>query len=202
MIPAPRLVIVTDFAHRPEAACRGRIEQACARARPGSVMIQLRDHDLSIRRRLELGRHLAAVAHAHGQLFAVNDRLDLALLLEADGVHLGERSVRPEDARQLLPHAWLSRACHDPARCTLDGADAVVLSPIVAARHGRPALGPAALATARAALGSAGELIALGGVDAGVARALRDAGADGVAVMGAVLDADPAELIEALELSR
>jgi thiamine-phosphate diphosphorylase len=199
---APRLVIITDFAHRPETACRDRIEQACGGARPGSVMIQLRDHELSVRRRLELGRALVGVAHGHGQLFAVNDRLDLALLLEADGVHLAESSVAPSDARRLLPDAFISRACHEPTRCTLDGADAVVVSPIAAARHARPALGLGALAIARAAMGLSGSLIALGGVDADGAPALLQAGADAVAVMGAVLDVDPLPLLDALGLKR
>jgi thiamine-phosphate pyrophosphorylase len=167
------------------------------------VLIQLRDRELSARRRLALGADLSALCRKYEQLFAVNDRLDLALLLDADGVHLGEGSVMPQDARALIGGRFISRACHALDDTAPRGADAIVLSPILAPRKGRPALGLGALAAARRAAGHAVLLYALGGIDALGARRCLEAGADGVAVIGAVLDVpDPTPLLEALGVLR
>ncbi len=184
---APRLIVITDTT-RGERMVE-RIEAVCRRAARGSVMVQLRDRQLGARARLSLGRELRAITRGAGQLLAVNDRLDLAVLLEADAVHLAESSVSVADARAVVGDHFISCARHDP-RAAAEGADAVVLSPVMAPRHGAPALGVSALRTARR---DKQLLYALGGVDARTARACLDAGADGVAVIGAVLDSDDHE---------
>jgi len=166
-------------------------------------MVQLRARPLSDREKLALGRSLRALTRRHRQLLCVNDRCDLALLLEADGVHLGEASVSVEDARRLAGALWISRACHDPARARSEGADALLLSPILAPRKGNAALGLRALATARSASepGSRPLIYALGGIDAEGARRCLGHGADGVAVMGAIFGGgDPLPLLDALGL--
>ena len=184
-------------------AATERIFGVAEAAAPGTVMIQLRDRDLGVRERLHLGKRLLDVARRHGQLLAVNDRIDLALVLDADGVHLGERSVEPEDARKLVgPEKFISRACHDPARAEPRGADALLLSPVLAQRKGNPPLGVDAIRAARRVAGDA-LVYALGGVDAeGAAQCLR-AGFDGVAVIGAVLGVPSAlPLLAALGIER
>jgi thiamine-phosphate pyrophosphorylase len=205
---APRLIVVTDTSVADEAVLVHRVDACAALAAPGSVMVQLRDKTLPIRRRRALGERLVAVCRARAQGFVVNDRLDLAVLLGADGVHLGEDAVATEDARAVLPPgAWVSRAVHtvdDAGRCT---ADAVLLSPIASPRKGRPALGLSALTEARAAISrqtdAAPRLYALGGIDASNAAQCLSSGADGVAVVGAVLDGrDPAPLLDALGIRR
>ena len=199
----PRLIIVTDTTVAPIGLLEQRLEAVAAAAEPESVMIQLRDRQLPVRERLELGRRVQHLAQKHDQWFAVNDRVDLALILEADGVHLGERSVEVSDARRLVgPDLFISRACHDPAAAQPLGADAVVLSPVIAPRKGNPALGVEVAKTARLAAGEA-LLYALGGVSANNAVSLVEAGFDGVAVVGAVLDGrDPLALLGALEIRR
>jgi thiamine-phosphate pyrophosphorylase len=200
-VTPPRLILISDLSRGPEALLRERIDRCLAAARPGTVLVSLREHALGARARLALGRALLAAARAHGQRFGVNDRLDLARLLGADAVHLGERSVSVADARQLLPGAWISVASHDP----LDerpGADAVLLSPILAPRHGRAALGVEAVARARARFGD-GVLYALGGVTPDTVPQVLSAGADGVAAIGAVLSVDdPAPLLLRLGILR
>jgi thiamine-phosphate pyrophosphorylase len=201
---APVLVVVTDFEHAPEELLLARIERVCVAARAGSVLVQLRDHGLSALERFSLGLQIIAITRQSSQLFAVNDRIDLALALGADSVHLGEGSVRPSEARLIIESAWISVASHDPALVDIDvyGADAVLLAPIFEARHGRDALGVAAIARARTGAGRA-RLYALGGIDAGNARSALQAGAEGVAVMGAVRDSDePAALLGALGITR
>jgi thiamine-phosphate pyrophosphorylase len=155
-------------------------------------MVQLRDRERPARERLEIGRELGEVARDSGQLFQVNDRLDLAVLLHADAVHLGEASMATADARSLVgSRVLITRACHDVARVAEVASDGVVLSPILEARKGRAALGTAVLQNARARLDAMGpsapRLVALGGVNGVSARLCFDAGADAVAVVGAWL---------------
>jgi thiamine-phosphate pyrophosphorylase len=112
--------------------------------------------------------------------------------LEAEAVHLGEAAVTTEEARRIVgDRALITRACHDVGRVAELDADGVLLSPILAVRKGRGALGVEALQKARARLDAAGagapRLVALGGVDAAGARDCFAAGADAVAVLGAWL---------------
>ncbi|HEX4475059.1 MAG TPA: thiamine phosphate synthase [Polyangiaceae bacterium] len=204
---APRLVVITDSTLAPESVLERRIELLLSLSRPETVMVQLRDPALPVRQRFSFGRRLGELCDAHRQWFVVNDRLDLAVLLGADGVHLGERSACVKDARAVLPKgAFVSQASHSPG-VHEDGVDAVLLSPIADARKGRPALGVRALWDARRHIGAAlapGRaplLFALGGIRAENARECLDAGADGVAVVGAALDGRAVEpLLEALDI--
>jgi thiamine-phosphate pyrophosphorylase len=209
IVEPPRLIVITDTSVSGEIQLVTVIDRVLASAAPWSVMVQLRDKSLAVRERLALGRRLVAECRRREQSFVVNDRVDLALLLEADGVHLGEGSIAPLDARTMLrDRAWISTAWHDPNTAYQPHADAVLLSPVAAPRKGRQALGVDGLRVARRTLASAGgqaapALYALGGIDAGNARQCLSAGADGVAVIGAILDGrDPLPLLGALGIQR
>jgi thiamine-phosphate pyrophosphorylase len=192
---------VTDFSRAGSEHHLARIQRTLSCAVPGSVMVQLRDHDLALRRRFELGRTLRTLTRDQAQLFAVNDRLDLARMLDADAVHLGEASVSTADARAFGAR-FVSRSAHRLDVLAGFDADACLLSPIVEARHGRSALGLDTVARARVELAGR-KLYALGGVTASNARACLAAGANGVAVVGAVLDSDePEALVAALGIGR
>jgi len=124
----------------------------------------------------------------------VNRRLDVALALGADGVHLGFDAVAPADARRLLgPARLLGVSAHAPeavASAAREGADYAFLAPVFAPRSKpatRPTLGAAALA---AACGAGIPVLAQGGVDAERVAALLAAGAAGVALTGEWLLAD------------
>ena len=200
MVP-PRLIAITDTTLLPFDALLIRARTLCVLCQPKSVMIQLRDRELDIRERLEFGRRLANVTRECDQMLCVNDRLDLARLLEAQSLHLGESSVSARDVRRCEgDRFWLTRASHEPARCEAEGADAVLLSPILASRKGAPALGPAAISAACA--GSSVPIYALGGLSADSAASCIAAGAAGVAVIGAWLATDPAPLVRALKIDR
>lgn len=192
---APRLIVITDFTRFEPTLAVPRIARLLGEAAAGTVLLQLREHAMPVRKRLELGRELSLLARDAGQLFGVNDRIDLALLLEADALHLGERSVEVADARALVPRIWISRAVHAPDDLAPRGADALVLSPIFEARHGRPPLGLDAL--------RGPNVYALGGVSSENAAACLAAGAAGVAVVGAALGSDdPRPLLEGLGIRR
>lgn len=191
----PVVVQITDHATLGVDEVLGRVAAVAAapRAGRGTRVVMVRDPALPARELVGLGRALRAATRAVGAHLWVNDRLDVAALVDADGVHLGRRSVSVDDARRFLgPSIAVSIACHDvdevlAARTA--GADACTLSPIFASPGKGAPLGTGALVAARAALGPAPgfALVALGGVDRATAGACLAAGADGVAAIRADL---------------
>lgn len=202
------IVVITELDVVPLPELERRL-LALEGAPPGvRVVVQLRERERSARERLALGARLRALTLELGLTLVVNDRLDLALALGADGVHLGERSVTPEEARALLPAGSLvSVACHDAARVaalSLGGAvDLVLLSPVLASPGKGPPLGLGALSTARALLDQTPgarevRLVALGGLDAAHVAGALEAGAHGVAA----IRAEPLALARAVAAAR
>jgi len=210
---APRLIVITDAGRGAVETMLETLERLSAQARPGSVLVQLRDRQLSTSERRRLGDVLRAITRRHGQLLSINDRLDLAVLLAADGVHLGESSVALPDARAFgAAHGqtwFISAACHAPERFEQAREDALLLSPVAAERKGRPALGLAGL---RAALEHRGKrqaglgpcaLFVLGGMTRFNARDWCERGADGIALMGELFQPDVVPgLLAALAVER
>jgi thiamine-phosphate pyrophosphorylase len=213
LVDPPRLVAITDTTLVPARELVGRLERLASSARPGSVALLLRDHQLSGLARLELGRALRAVAARHAQALWVADRLDLALLLGADVLHLGEASVSARDARRALPDAvGICRAWHEVTPSAqqqdeLDAVDALLVSPVLAPRKGRDALGLEALGAWGEQLrarhqASPPKMYALGGVTAESAASCIAVGATGVAAIGAALASEPSALLKALRIGR
>ncbi|HEY0479815.1 MAG TPA: thiamine phosphate synthase [Kofleriaceae bacterium] len=157
------------------------IERAVAGCPAGTVLVQVREKDLD-------GRPLLALVRA-AQPFApvmVNDRLDVALVAGAHGVHLPERGIAIADARALAPSLRLGVSRHAaPGDVAAAGAaDFVHLGPIwpTPSKPGATPLGPAALAWPH----GRATLVAVGGIDtAERAAAAATAGADAVAVIRA-----------------
>lgn len=186
-----RLIAFTDHARWPrsaEALCR-----LCAEAVPLSVAVVLRDKNCSYRERLSWGLQLKQAALSTGQEFFVSDRIDLARSLSADGVHLGADSVLPTQAKRLHPGPIL-RSGHGFSQLSAtqkDRVDRLLVSPVCAPRKGREALGLVAFAAQVRGLKAEHPhlwIYALGGVDASNAGACLEAGAEGVATMGAAMD--------------
>jgi thiamine-phosphate pyrophosphorylase len=199
---APKFIAITDTTVVPARDMLARARELCAACRPQSIMIQLRDRELGVRERLQLGERLAHVAHDFDQTLCVNDRLDLAMLLGAHALHLGEGSVRARDIRgRVGDRFWLTRASHEPSAIGDREADALILSPICAARKGASALGIGAIEAVRKRVSM--PIYALGGVSASNAADCVRAGAIGVAAIGAWLASDSIEsLITALGIVR
>ena len=123
-----------------------------------------------------------------GATVLVNDRVDVALAAGAAGVHLGRSDLPVTDARALAPHLLVGATCRDRAQArqaSLDGADYAGFGPVfaTASKPGLPEpLGVAAIASATGEL----PLVAIGGITAATAAAVRAAGAHGVAAIGAI----------------
>jgi thiamine-phosphate pyrophosphorylase len=141
--------------------------------------------------------------HDRGQLFLVNDRLDVALAALADGVHLPAAGIPPGDARRLLgPAALVGVSCHssdDVRRARDAGASFATFGPVFDTPSKRAYGPPLGLSALREAATFGLPLVALGGVDASRAPAAFAAGAVGVAAIRAWLEgADPAASVRAL----
>jgi thiamine-phosphate pyrophosphorylase len=197
----PVVHLITDRRVGPDLA--GRADAALAGAPAGRVAVHVREKDLPARDQLALARALRRICHAHGQLLLVNDRLDVALAAGADGVHLPSAGVPAEDARRLLgPTALVGVSCHtadDVARARDGGASYATFGPVYDTPSKRAFGPPVGLAALREAAELGLPLVGLGGVDAARAPAVAGAGAAGVAVIRAWLEApDAAGAVRAL----
>ena len=198
-VRAPRVMLIVDVEEA--AARRGAVTAALA---AGVDAVQLRDRRAGGGALFAAACELRTLTHAHGAALLVNDRIDVALAVAADGIHLPAASFPIAVARRLLgASAWIGRSTHaagEAARAAGEGADYVILGPVFPtpskASYGPP-LGVAAIA--EAATRTERPVIAIGGIDAATAAAVRGAGARGVAVVRAILDApDPAAVARAL----
>ncbi len=197
----PVLCLVVD-----RAAARGSLDRVVASACAAGVdWVQLRERELEGKAWLAWAETLAGAARrgAPAVRIVVNRRLDMALAIGADGIHLGFDAVDPTEARALLAkHTLVGVSTHDPAEVEAleaGAVDYVHLAPIYDPRSkpaNRPALGLEALTRAsRHGL----PVLAQGGIDPERGRAAIAAGAVGVAVTGEILLADePAAAAAAL----
>jgi thiamine-phosphate pyrophosphorylase len=200
-----RLYLVTDRAAIPGGDLVRAVERALAGAPRDAVAVQLREKDLEGRELLRLAAALRAVTRAAGAPLLVNDRVDVALAAEADGVHLPGGGLPVAEARRLLGAARLiGTSAHSAAaaRAAAEaGADFVVFGPVFAtpskARYGPPQ-GLAALGDACRAAGRV-PVLAIGGIEPDRVRPCISAGAAGVAVIRSGLGAvEPAAAVAAL----
>jgi thiamine-phosphate pyrophosphorylase len=192
------VIQITDLEQVPRAELLRRIDAFGGRSfgneteRPQPVVV-LRDPQLAGHQLLAFARELRERTRASGTWLWINDRLDVAKLVEADGVHLGRRSVTVGDARSLLgDDALVSVSAHDlddVKRARDASADVCMLSPIFASPGKGTPLGTSALHAARALMGDDCHLVALGGIDLERGLACVEAGADGFAAIRADLSA-------------
>jgi hydroxymethylpyrimidine kinase/phosphomethylpyrimidine kinase/thiamine-phosphate diphosphorylase len=174
------------------------LDRAEAALAAGVSCLQLRDKAASNQELAERARAIRALCHRYDVPFVINDRVDLALAVGADGLHLGQDDVDPVSARQALPASvfigWSIEGIEQVERARTLPVDYVAVSPVFETptkRDTAPALGLEGLAAARAR--TALPLVAIGGIDAGNAATVIAAGADGIAVVRAIEDAaDPA----------
>ncbi len=114
---------------------RGRdpVEVVAAQIRGGADVIQLREKDMSRKAKLELGLKLRELTRREGVLFIVNDDIDLAVILDADGVHLGQEDIPIRFARPLMKEKIIGVSTHSleqVERAVNDGADYIGIGPV------------------------------------------------------------------------
>jgi thiamine-phosphate pyrophosphorylase len=167
-------------------------EQASLAVAGGADVVQLRDKEMSTAALLREARAVRALTTAAGALFIVNDRLDVALAAGANGVHLGQDDLPVAEARAAAPPGFIvgvSVGDVEEARAAAaGGADYVALSPTFSTASkadAGPGHGLAALRAVRSAV--AVPLLAIGGIGPANVAEVIAAGADGVAVISAVV---------------
>lgn len=197
-IPSPKswgLYLVTD---RRQTGGRDLVEVAREALRGGVRAIQLREKDLTTRELYRLAETLLIATREAGAALLINDRVDVAMAVSADGVHLRRQSLPPREARELLgPGKLIGTSCHSTAdvrEATEAGVDFAVLGPIFETPSKMlygPPLTTAVLREARAATPL--PILAIGGIKQAQVGDVMAAGADGIAVISAVMSAsDPA----------
>ena len=193
--PSPQLEAVV------EAALQGGVRLVQYRAKEGSLAPD--GQPITDAVRLQQARALRALCSRFGALFLVNDRLDIAAAVEADGVHLGQGDLPPAVARQLLgPELLIGRSTHALSQlhqAVADGCDYVGVGPVNATPT-KPGREPVGLDYVRqAAAESPIPFFAIGGLEATNLAAVQAAGAERVAVVRAITEAaDPAAASRAL----
>lgn len=188
-----------------DASPLGHLEQARAALRGGVRFIQLRAKGLAEDDWVALARQVMAACREHGALCVVNDSPRVAWLAGADGAHLGPTDAAPAEARALLgDRAVLGVTLNFPAHLDRVGATRVDYAGVGPFRHttSKAKLAPVhSAASLRALIAQAAPLPAyvIGGVTLADLPAVRDLGAHGVAVSGAIaLAADPVAAARAL----
>lgn len=185
------LYLITD---RTQTAGR-ELPAVVADALAGGVRaVQLREKDLSSRHLFDLALTLRQLTRSHNSHLLINDRLDIALAVGADGVHIGAGSIPVEHARRILgPQALIGYSAHSVAeavRAEKNGASFVTFGPVYPtpskARFGPP-LGVAKLAEAVRNLTI--PVFALGGIKESFVTTTMASGCHGVALISALISA-------------
>jgi thiamine-phosphate pyrophosphorylase len=185
----------------PEAHYRAQVEALCA---GGADAVQLRDKSLSGRALFRLCKDLQALCDRTGALFILNDRLDVAVAADVDGVHLGQDDLPLRDARRLLGHRKvLGASTHSVAQAFQaqgDGADYVSCGPVFATPT-KPDYKPVGLELVKQYRTMVRlPFVAIGGIDGRNVEQVLQAGAERVAVVRAAAGApDPASAARALK---
>lgn len=197
------LYVITD-----EMIGRGRSHTKLAELAllGGADVIQLRDKEMDSASLFRTATEILALTADAGACFIMNDRLDLALAAGADGVHLGQQDMPVAEARRIAPRDFIIGcsvgSVEEAVHAEISGADYLALSPIFATTskddagdgHGLMMLGAIRAATRL-------PVVAIGGITRENIGSVIGAGADGAAVISAVI-AEEDVISAARELKR
>ena len=189
MIRLPRLYPILDAGCFPDANAMFAAAEELAAV--GCTLLQYRNKRGSARRMLEDARALRSRLGPTVKL-VMNDRADLCLAAQYDGLHVGQDDLLPESARSIIgPARWLGVSTHNPeqlAEADRTTADYLAIGPIFATSskaNPDPVVGLQGLRRARELTRK--PLVAIGGITRANARSVIEAGADSVAVISDLL---------------
>lgn len=165
----------------------------------GLNIVQYRDKSADDTVRLNKAQKLCELCHRYGALFILNDRVDLAIATGADGVHLGQEDIPISLARQLLgPGRIIGRSTtnkEEMHRAIKDGADYIGVGPVYETPT-KPGKSAAGLDYVRYAVEhSTVPWFAIGGIDINNLEEVLKAGADRIAVVRSVMEAEQPTLV-------
>ncbi len=183
------LTVITDSAL---SLGRSDLEIARAAIAGGATIVQLRQKEGTAREMVLLGRALRALTREMGVTFIVNDRVDVALAVDADGAHIGQDDLPADAARALLGAGRLlgvSAATPDEANAALAaGADYLGVGAVYSTGSKADAGAPIGLDGLALVAGATSlPVVAIGGIGPGRAAPCIGSGAAGVAVISAIV---------------
>lgn len=188
-IPDYSLYLVTDRGLAGDRSLAGIVGEAVT---GGVTCVQLREKLCGTRDFIDQARQLKTLLQPAGIPLIINDRIDVALAVGADGVHLGQQDMAIADARFLAGPAMIigisAESLEDAIRAERQGADYIGISPVFATAtkaDAAPPLGLEGVRRIREAVKL--PLVGIGGITQGNAGAVVAAGADGVAVVSAII---------------
>jgi len=198
MVTLPRLYAILDRSLFADPA--GLILAARELNGGGVTLLQYRNKSGGAREMLEEARELKRCLPTSVKLI-MNDRADLCLAAEFDGVHVGQEDLSPEGARRVIgPNLWLGVSTHNPEQlreADATSADYLAIGPVfstVSKVNPDPVVGLEGVRRARELTRK--PLVAIGGITRSNARSVMEAGADSVAVISD-LSCAPRESAEA-----
>jgi thiamine-phosphate pyrophosphorylase len=187
-----RLHVITDVVVQTRHSHEALAEMACL---GGADVVQLRDKSLDRDAFARVARRVAAICRTHDVAFIVNDRVDVARDVEADGVHVGRTDASVSEARALLGDRTIigtsAGSLDEALEAERSGVGYVGFGHVFATSSkvkSTPPVGLDALALVAARVRV--PVIAIGGITETNARDVIAAGARGIAVIGAVCAAD------------
>ena len=185
-----KLYAVTDI-HKEDPDLLKKVEAAY---RGGADIVQLRSKTLTDAALYRIGIKWRRIADRFRKLFFVNDRIDLALAVEADGVHLGQEDLPKEAVRKILAPGKLlvGRSTHrldEALRAEREGADYIGVGPVFETPT-KPAYKPVGLDLVREVSRRVRiPFVCIGGIHATNLQQVREAGGSRVAVVRAIFEA-------------
>lgn len=198
------LYLITDRLALPAPHVPAQLALIEHAASCGVSLIQIREKDLSVRELADFARAAIAVARPHGARILINDRVDVALAVGADGVHLRVSSLSVESARSIVPPGFLigvsTHSLAEAQAAQAGGANFITCGPVYDTPSKRAYGAPLGLATFRAIAEAVSlPVYALGGINVeNLLEPLRH-GASGIAAISLFQDAERLpQLIEAV----
>jgi len=184
-----RVMLISDHARFP----KGNFLHAATRALEGGIRcLQLREKDLSPADLLALAQRLRALTLKHDALLFINDRADVAQMVEADGVHLPETGLPALEIKKKFPRLWVGVSTHSlqaAQRAEMEGADFITFSPIYETPSKKKFGPPQGLDRLHEVVKNIHlPVLALGGIKKDRVQPVLDRGAHGVALISGIWD--------------
>jgi thiamine-phosphate pyrophosphorylase len=186
-----RLLLITDRKTCKNKSLEKAVKKACL---AGLKAVQLREKDLPAADILKLAKKIRNLTRKQHTKLIINDRLDIALLSNADGIHSPENGVQPSHIKTFTKKIFIGKSTHSlksAKQAEENGYDYIIFGPVFRTKSKVKFGKPKGIGTLRKVCEAVNiPVFAIGGITAARAKRCLDAGAHGAAVISAVLKSD------------